>query len=39
MFVDTAQANKTIKQVRYVVPTLNEIRYDLNGKKYFQNLI
>ena len=36
--VDMTQVNKTIKRVRHVIPTLDELRYDLNGAKVFSNL-
>ena len=31
--VDMTQANKAIKQVRHVIPTLDELCYDLDGGK------
>ena len=32
------QANKAIKRVRHVIPTLDELRYDLNVAKVFSKL-
>ena len=36
--VDMTQANKAFKQVRHVIPTLDELCYDLNGAKVFSRL-
>lgn len=36
--VDMTQANKAIKRVRHVIPTIDELRYDLNGSKVFSKI-
>ena len=36
--VDMTQANKEIKQVRHVIPTLDELCYNLNGGKVLSRL-
>ena len=36
--VDMTQPNKAIKRIRHVIPTLDEIRCDLNGAKYFSKM-
>ena len=36
--IDMNQANKAIKGVRHVIPTLDELRYDLNGAKVILKL-
>ena len=32
------QPNKAIKRVRHFIPTVEEIKFDLNGSKYFSKL-
>ena len=38
MNIDMTDANKAIKRHRYVIPTLEELRHDFNGAKYFSVL-
>ena len=38
MCVDMVQANKAIKRVRHVIPTIDELRQDMNGMKVFSKL-
>ena len=36
--VDMVEANRAIKRTRHVIPTVEELRYDLNGAKVFSKL-
>ena len=36
--VDMRQANETIKRVRHPIPTVDDVRFELNGAKYFSKL-
>ena len=38
MNIDMTTANKAIKRTRHVIPTLEELRYKLNGAAYFSKL-
>ena len=38
MCVDMRQANRAIKRTRHVIPTLEELRYDVNGAVCFSKL-
>ena len=38
MNVDMTTANKAISRTRHVIPTLEELRYRMNGAKYFSKL-
>ena len=38
MNIDMTTANAEIKRTRHVIPTLEELRYKLNGAKYFSKL-
>ena len=36
--VDMRQANEAIKRVRHPIPTVDDVRFELNGAKYFSKL-
>ena len=36
--VDMTEPNKAIERVRYVMPTVDDIRYQVNGAKYFSKM-
>ena len=36
--VDMVQPNRAIKRVRHVIPTVEELRHDMNGMKVFSKL-
>ena len=36
--VDMVQANKAIKRIRHVIPTIEELRHDFNGCTYFTKI-
>ena len=36
--VDMVESNRAIKRTRHVIPTVEELRYDLNGAKIFSKL-
>ena len=38
MNIDMTTANTAIKRTRHVIPTLEELRYKLNGAKHFIKL-
>ena len=38
MCVDMVQPNRAIKRVRHVIPTVEELRHDMNGMKVFSKL-
>ena len=38
MCVDMVQANKAIKRVRHVIPTVEELRHEMNGMTVFSKL-
>ena len=38
MCVDMVEPNRAIKRTRHVIPTVEELRYDLNGAKIFSKL-
>ena len=36
--VDMRQANEAIKRIRHPIPTVDDVRFELNGAKYFSKL-
>ena len=36
--VDMRQANEAIKRVRHPIPSVDDVRFELNGAKYFSKL-
>ena len=38
MNIDMTTANTAIKRTRHVIPTVEELRYELNGARYFTKL-
>ena len=38
MYVDMRQPNKAIKRTRHIIPTIEELRYDVNGAVCFSKL-
>ena len=39
MNIDMTTANDAIKRTRHVIPTLEEVKYNLNGAKFFSKLV
>ena len=38
VYVDMTEANKAIKRIHHVIPTIEEIKYKVNGAQYFSKI-